>query len=59
MVCCAVVPDLGTAQVCRLLEEAIQQLGGRCPKLLLSDNARSFRARSFLALLHRLGIRAT
>jgi transposase InsO family protein len=59
VVCCQVVPDRGTEQVCTLLEHTIRRLGGRRPTLLLSDNARSFRSRRFRALLARLGIRAT
>ncbi|MBD3192793.1 MAG: DDE-type integrase/transposase/recombinase [Candidatus Heimdallarchaeota archaeon] len=59
VLCCRVVPDLGTAQVCRLLLVTIRRTGGRRPRLLLSDNARSFRSREFRALLTRLGIRAT
>ena len=35
VVCCAVVPDLGTAQVCRLLETSIRQLGGAPPQAAL------------------------
>lgn len=59
VVCCAVVHDQGTKQVCQLLGQTIQRLGGRRPKLLLSDNARSFRSHRFRQLLTRLGIQAT